>query len=219
MLLSEKIAIIRKINNLTQEEFAEKMSVSRQAVSKWETGACIPDVQILIKIADFYSITLDQLVREENDLPLSKEDEIKLSQAEENDRIDINIDQYIGKVCDVSMNSLRYNAIRDVTIVGSCGNLICFTRKKKYGFFNYKMSLGILIKKQADEYVENNELKTGKCTVYANKGTYFGGETYLLSSIDKITDEGIIIRTGKFESTVTYDNISVILMKDKIRSK
>ena len=38
MLLNEKITIIRKMNNLTQEGFAEELGVSRQAVSKWENG-------------------------------------------------------------------------------------------------------------------------------------------------------------------------------------
>ncbi len=38
MLLNEKITMIRKMNHLTQEEFAEELNVSRQAVSKWENG-------------------------------------------------------------------------------------------------------------------------------------------------------------------------------------
>ncbi len=51
MLLNEKITIIRKMNNLTQESFAEELGVSRQAVSKWENGSSVPDVQMLIRIA------------------------------------------------------------------------------------------------------------------------------------------------------------------------
>lgn len=38
MLLNEKITIIRKMNNLSQERFAEELGVSRQTISKWETG-------------------------------------------------------------------------------------------------------------------------------------------------------------------------------------
>jgi len=62
MLLNEKISIIRKMNNLSQESFAEELGVSRQAISKWENGTSIPDVQMLLRIAEFYNITLDQLV-------------------------------------------------------------------------------------------------------------------------------------------------------------
>ena len=71
MFLNEKITIIRKMNHLTQEDFAEELGISRQAVSKWETGAAVPDVQMLLKIADFYNLTLDQLVRDDFDLPTS----------------------------------------------------------------------------------------------------------------------------------------------------
>lgn len=53
------------MNNLTQEGFAEELGVSRQAVSKWENGTSIPDVQLLLRIADFYNLTLDQLVRDD----------------------------------------------------------------------------------------------------------------------------------------------------------
>ena len=75
MLLSEKISVIRKMNDLSQEQFAEELSVSRQAVSKWETGASVPDIKTLIKIADLYSITLDELVRDEYALPFSPKTE------------------------------------------------------------------------------------------------------------------------------------------------
>ena len=44
MILSDKIILLRKKNNLTQEELAEKLGVSRQSVSKWEMGNSIPDI-------------------------------------------------------------------------------------------------------------------------------------------------------------------------------
>ncbi|MBR2353851.1 MAG: helix-turn-helix transcriptional regulator, partial [Clostridia bacterium] len=71
MLLSEKIIMIRRMNNLTQENFAEELGVSRQAVSKWENGTSIPDVQLLLRISDLYNFTLDQLIRDDFDLLIS----------------------------------------------------------------------------------------------------------------------------------------------------
>lgn len=47
--LKKKISIIRKMNNLTQEEFAEELDVSRQAISKWENGTSVPDVYMLTR--------------------------------------------------------------------------------------------------------------------------------------------------------------------------
>lgn len=63
MLLHEKLSILRKQNGLTQEQLAEELNVSRQAVSKWERGDTIPDLNTLIAIADYYDMNLDCLVR------------------------------------------------------------------------------------------------------------------------------------------------------------
>lgn len=213
MLLNEKISIIRKMNNLSQESFAEELGISRQAVSKWENGTSIPDVQMLLRIAEFYNITLDQLVRDEFDLPMTKKAEEKLQQPEEKEE-ELAIEDYLGKICDVSMNSFRFSVIRNVKIVGRYGNMICFEKGNKYGYFNIKKSLGIVVKKAAD-YDQQNELVCGACTVYANKGTYFGGMTYAFSTIEKVTDAGIEVHTGKFVAQVSWEDLSVILMKDK----
>lgn len=58
-----KLKIYRKQSNLTQEEIADKLGVSRQAVAKWERGETLPDIESCIKLADLYGITVDMLVR------------------------------------------------------------------------------------------------------------------------------------------------------------
>ena len=64
MSLSEKILSLRTGLGLSQEELAEKLEVSRQSVSKWETGQSVPDLDKLIRLADLFSISVDELVRE-----------------------------------------------------------------------------------------------------------------------------------------------------------
>ena len=64
MSLSEKILSLRTKLGLSQEELAEKLAVSRQSVSKWETGQSVPDLDKLIKLADLFQISVDELVRE-----------------------------------------------------------------------------------------------------------------------------------------------------------
>lgn len=216
MLLNEKITIIRKMNNLTQEGFAEELGVSRQAVSKWKNGTSVPDVQLLLRIADFYNLTLDQLVRDDFDLPISSLDEKKIAD-DLLDKSNVSIDDYLGKICDVSMNSFRHSVIRNIKIVGSYKNLICFEKNGRYGFFNKNKSLGILTKRE-ETFVEKNDLVYGKCTVYVNKGTYFGGNTYAFSEIVPCEDEVIEIHTGKFVTKESLEDISVILMSDKINN-
>ena len=64
MPLSEKILSLRTGLGLSQEELAGKLEVSRQSVSKWETGQSVPDLDKLIKLADLFGVTVDELVRE-----------------------------------------------------------------------------------------------------------------------------------------------------------
>jgi len=61
-----KLKIFRKQNNFTQEEIAEKLGVSRQAIAKWEKGESQPDVESCVKLADLYGVTLDMLLRDLN---------------------------------------------------------------------------------------------------------------------------------------------------------
>ncbi len=65
MKLHEKIYTLRTAKNLSQGDLAEILDVSRQSVSKWETGASIPDLDKLIKMSDLFGVSLDALVREE----------------------------------------------------------------------------------------------------------------------------------------------------------
>lgn len=60
-MLSENLQTLRKLNQLTQEEVAEKVGVSRQALAKWESGETIPDVERCKLLADLYHVSLDDL--------------------------------------------------------------------------------------------------------------------------------------------------------------
>lgn len=65
MKLNEKIYFYRKALNLSQEELAERVGVSRQAVSKWELGEATPEVEKLLALAGVFGITTDELLRED----------------------------------------------------------------------------------------------------------------------------------------------------------
>ena len=65
MIFSEKLQLIRKNKGLTQEELAEKLSVSRQAVAKWEAGQVYPEIANLIQISNLFNVTVDYLVRDQ----------------------------------------------------------------------------------------------------------------------------------------------------------
>lgn len=59
---SRNLAILRKSKNLTQAQLAEKLNYSDKSVSKWECGDVLPDVVTLSMIAQFFSVTIDQLI-------------------------------------------------------------------------------------------------------------------------------------------------------------
>ena len=66
MIFSEKLQILRKNRGLTQEALAQQLSVSRQAVAKWEAGQVFPDISNLIEISTLFHVTVDYLVRDQS---------------------------------------------------------------------------------------------------------------------------------------------------------
>ena len=66
-MLGDNIKKYRKISNLSQEELADKVNVTRQSVSLWETGKTQPSVDALIEIASALGVTADELLSDNND--------------------------------------------------------------------------------------------------------------------------------------------------------
>ena len=63
--IGQKIRKYRKLNGLSQEELAEKINVSRQAVSKWEGAQSIPDLEKVLQLANLFGVTTDYLLKDE----------------------------------------------------------------------------------------------------------------------------------------------------------
>ena len=59
MILAEKIALLRRQNGWSQEELADQLNVSRQAVSKWEGGTSIPDLDKILKLSALFEVSTD----------------------------------------------------------------------------------------------------------------------------------------------------------------
>lgn len=79
--MGERISEFRKDRGMTQDGLAEKVGVTSQAVSKWENNLSVPDLSILIELADLFNVTLDELVRD-------KEETVRLVPAEKRKNID-----------------------------------------------------------------------------------------------------------------------------------
>lgn len=64
MILADKLTQLRKKSGMSQEELAEKMNVSRQAVSKWEGAQSIPDLEKILQLSELYGVTTDYLLKD-----------------------------------------------------------------------------------------------------------------------------------------------------------
>ena len=61
-IISKYLQFLRKSHNYTQDDLAKLLDISRQAVSKWETGTAIPDLEVLLKISKLYDITINDIL-------------------------------------------------------------------------------------------------------------------------------------------------------------
>ena len=83
MNLSDNLKRIRKENNLSQEDLAEKLGVSRQSVSKWESGAAYPEMDKVIQLCKMFDLNIDELLNK------------NVNEVKDNKQSKININKYI----------------------------------------------------------------------------------------------------------------------------
>ena len=90
MNLADNLKRIRKENNLSQEQLAEKLNVTRQAVSKWESGISYPEMDKVMQICQLFNLNINELVHED----LSKITEKK----KEKDNLSKVIDSFFNNI-------------------------------------------------------------------------------------------------------------------------
>jgi len=78
MSIGENIKQLRQLNNLTQEELASKLFVTRNAISKWETDKGIPSIDNLKQLATMFKVSLDQIVNEEDRIVMAMENSVRI---------------------------------------------------------------------------------------------------------------------------------------------
>lgn len=92
MILAEKITYLRKQKGWSQEELADRLNISRQSVSKWESGTSIPELDKIIGMSSIFDVSTDFLLKDEYDTSVISKPEEDLNESEatlpENDRED-----------------------------------------------------------------------------------------------------------------------------------
>ena len=114
MILADKIIENRKKNGWSQEELAEKLGVSRQSVSKWESAQAVPDMKKILQMSEVFGVSTDYLLR----------DEIEVAAAPETAPVDSGLEDSVRAVAlEEASAFLEYNEKAAVTV--STGVMIC----------------------------------------------------------------------------------------------
>lgn len=91
MKFHEKLVKLRKSNGYTQEDLAEKLGVSRQAVARWEAGETTPDMKMLLGICEVFSVSADYMIHDDyesnEDIPAVKEKNNEIQAVNERNRV------------------------------------------------------------------------------------------------------------------------------------
>lgn len=104
MTFAEKLYTLRTQYGYSQEALAEKLNVSRQAISKWELGTTLPETDKMIVISDFFDVSIDYLLK----------DNFKVNKGESLDRV---VMKFLGSAQDMDMISKELvDIMRDGTI-------------------------------------------------------------------------------------------------------
>lgn len=112
-MIGERLTELRIKNNMTQEEFAEYMSVTRQSVSKWETDKTYPDVEKMIRIAELYNVSLDYLIKGQENEPVKELEEDKHIEEELTHKVSIDASEEVE--IDVQENEEETNSSKPKT--------------------------------------------------------------------------------------------------------
>lgn len=114
MIIGEKITELRKKNDLTQDKLAEKVNVTRQTISNWESNITSPDINQALKLSKIFNISISDLLDEKLEIQCKKNNSILQNLIGKECYLDIEEDDYrigvstICKVIDVNHNFLKF---------------------------------------------------------------------------------------------------------------
>ena len=100
MMIGEKIYHLRKNKELSQEELALQLTVSRQAISKWELGESVPDTENVVQLSKIFNVSTDYLLIDDNDVCDDISNSVSENKSASNKKL------YKDKRCNISLNTI-----------------------------------------------------------------------------------------------------------------
>ena len=228
MLFNEKLKILRKEQEFTQEELAEKLNVSRQAITKWESGEGIPDIENLKQISLLFNTTIDELVKEDKDIKTGMKDlytYIQELEIEHSKHFDIkvfeikelNILQNTEEKVKIEILSNKVENIEEFIKIefDDLYNRLDINIKKLKNIDNITINI-YLPQKYIDEIELNSKIKTLNITnLELKKLEYDGTLKYINVNSTKGT---IVLNTSKSDIEAIFDELNGTLEVNIINS-
>ena len=146
MIFAEKLKTLRKQKNISQEQLAEIIHVSRQAITKWESGNGIPDIENLITISSLFNESLDSLLSEEKSL-ISKHEFLYESRTEYDLDSPKKIDFKIGTAHEVIIEKTNDEKIQ---VIAASNKLSYLTQQVKVKIDEDKRRMDVIVKHSTD---------------------------------------------------------------------
>ena len=146
MIFAEKLKTLRKQKNISQEQLAEIIHVSRQAITKWESGNGIPDIENLIAISSLFNESLDSLLSEEKSL-ISKHEFLYESRTEYDLDSAKKIDLKIGTAHEVIIEKTNDEKIQ---VIAASSKLSYLTQQVKVKIDEDKRRMDVIVKHSTD---------------------------------------------------------------------
>lgn len=146
MIFAEKLKTLRKEKNISQEQLAEKIHVSRQAITKWESGNGIPDIENLIAISALFNESLDSLLSEEKSL-ISKHEFLYESRTEYDLDSPKRIDLKIGTAHEVIIEKTNDEKIQ---VLVASNKLAFLAQQVKVKIDENKRIMDVIVKHSSD---------------------------------------------------------------------
>lgn len=146
MTFAEKLKTLRKEKNISQEQLAEKIYVSRQAITKWESGNGIPDIENLIAISSLFNESLDSLLSEEKSL-ISKNEFLYNSRTEYDLDNPKKIDLKVGIAHELIIEKTKDEKIQ---VIAASNKLSYLAQQVKVKIVEDKNRMDVVVKHSVD---------------------------------------------------------------------
>ena len=194
--IGEFLRELRKEKGLTQEQLAEQFNISRRSVSRWETGSNMPDVGLLIEIADFFDVDIREIIdgeRKSENMDKEKETLKKVAEYADAEKVislkgaknALYLKDDVLYIYNINEGNLRYSGeISSVKEFFSQGEIVCYSAKELWHYLDKNGACDVIIVGRGGGSIEDLWAFNDE----ALARTIFEAKTPIISAVGHETD-------------------------------